>query len=309
MKLVKQKMYDLISKCSSLSVPVVRFLTLRLGLFDSASHEFGWFLKRSGLKIPVAAKLGNGMPISVYLGERVSESIRRSGYYEPETVALLGRLLEPGMHFLDVGAHVGQYTLFASPLVGQQGGVHCFEAEIDNYDCLKRNIDSNELKNVTATNVAVADEQGELTLYLGDSSNLGTNSLSPPHNSTGRSYVVPSITLDLWCEQHELNRVDVVKVDIEGAEFKMLKGANNLLSRETAPVFLMELNQSQLAAQGASAEALLSLMRIHGYEFYSVDDLISFEPNTNDPDFLNVIAVPKKGREELLARLRGPSAT
>jgi len=256
------------------------------------------------LKIPVDATLSNGMPISVYLGERVSEAIRSDGFYEPETVKLLAKLLQPGMTFLDIGAHVGQYTLIASKIVGPTGQVCSFEAEPNNFACLQRNIATNNLANVKTFNVAIADTEGELTLHLGDPSNLGTNSLAPPHNASGNEITVKSITLDIWKESNRIDCIDFIKVDIEGAEYRMLLGSKNLLNHSKSPFFIMELNRSQLTAQGAGPAELISLLRSNNYDILTVEGLAPFQTGSDDPDFLNIVAVPEHRMEELLTLTR-----
>jgi FkbM family methyltransferase len=257
-------------------------------------------------RIPVWARLGNGMKIRVAWNDYIGRAIYQHGYYEPELVALLGRLLKPGMVFLDVGAHVGQYTLAASPLVGKSGGVHCFEPDPETYRWLCLNIQANHLANVVPNQMAVADQSGKKQFFFATSQDIGSNSLSRPSalHDSGRSTEVRCTTVDQYLLQRNIPHVDVMKIDIEGAELPMLAGATKLLHREDAPVILVEFEAERQKAFGNSCAALADALTDCGYQLFRAEGAMTeYHPSTSDPRSFNVLGIPKNA-QRILAELK-----
>src|SRR5262249_32474127 len=160
-------------------------------------------------------------------------AIARDGIFESETVELFLKLLAPGMTALDVGANVGQYTLLAAQRVGPSGRVHAFEPTPHVAAKLRANVRLNGFRNVTVAAMAVGDNCGEATLYYVDDD--GSNNILAPEPGYPTSVKVPLITLDDYLASQGLGKVDVMKMDIEGAELKALRGSPRLLSGDHAP--------------------------------------------------------------------------
>ena len=257
-------------------------------------------------RIPVHTRLGNGMKIKVHLNDHVGGVIIRTGYYEIDTVRLIQRLLKPGMVFFDVGTHVGQYTLLASESVGGAGEVHSFEPDPVTYRWFASNVKRNGLTNVRANQLALAGQPGTLTLFLSEDYDIGSNSLRRPSSFSGRMCEVEAVTLDSYIESRRVSRVDVMKIDVEGAECEVLKGASALLGREDRPVMILEFEEArQLAFQSSCAE-LAALLVAKGYELfrYESSGLESYVPRLPDKPSFNILAIPTN-RREILAELRG----
>ena len=190
------------------------------------------------------------MKIKVILGDGVGEAIRRDGCYEPETARVTVSQLRRGSIFFDLGAHVGQYTLLASNLCRS---VHSFEAVPDTFALLRENILSNGLANVRAENLAVSDECGNVTIYEGPPDNLAMSSLAPTEGGQ-RAFTVRAISIDRYCAANDV-LPDVMKIDVEGAEIAVLRGASDVL-RERRPTLLVEIsdvNQRQFGFKVWSA--------------------------------------------------------
>lgn len=197
----------------------------------------------------------------------VEQEIVWKGLFEPETVQVFAALLTPGMTVLDLGANVGQYTLIAARRVGSQGRVHAFEPTPHVAAKLRRNIALNGLANVVINEAAVSDQSGETTLYFEE--DAGENSILSNGVSTP-SVKVPTVTLDEHVCRHGLTRVDVMKVDIEGAELMALRGGRALLSQDNAPLLILEVNPKTLAFSGSSVEELYGLLGEYGYRYYPI---------------------------------------
>lgn len=254
-------------------------------------------------RIPVYTRLGNGMRIKVHLNDHVGAAIIRTGYYEIDTVRLIQRLLKPGMIFFDVGTHVGQYTLLASQPVGETGEVHGFEPDPVTYGWFVSNVKRNGLTNVRANQLALAGQPGTLALYLSTVSDVGSNSLRKPRHFSGEVCEVEAVTLDSYMERHRVPRVDVMKIDVEGAECEVLSGAGALLSRDDKPFMILEFEEARQLAFQSSCAKLAALLTARGYELFRIDaeTLEAYVPRSPDKDSFNILAVPPSRMESVEA--------
>lgn len=150
------------------------------------------------------------------------------GAYEPSLQQLFVSRLRPGDTFFDVGANHGFFTLLASHLVGESGHVFAFEPMPANLDLLSRVVDRNSLTNVTIVSAAVAAARGSAMLAIDERGDGSTPSIV--RDAIGTSIEVPAVPLN---EYSDLS-VDLIKVDVEGAEALVVEGASEILARRTA---------------------------------------------------------------------------
>jgi FkbM family methyltransferase len=153
------------------------------------------------------------------------------GVYETGTTLLMERILKPGMVVIDVGAHVGYYALLAARLVGQEGRVYAFEADPANYRLLSENIELNSYSNLHAFSQAVTDHSGQLSFFL---SPFGSDRNSLYAENTGggaREVQVTAIALDEFIASVREAQIDLIKMDIEGAELAALEGMKETIKR------------------------------------------------------------------------------
>lgn len=260
-------------------------------------------------RVPVWTRLGNGLKIRVALNDWIGRRIYEHGYYEPETVRLVEKLLQKNMVVLDIGAHVGQYTLVASQLVGEHGQVHSFEPDPLTFEWLQNNVRGNRLRNVKATQTAVAGDETPKRLFYSKVRDIGSNSLAEQGNyaRSGRWCVVPCTTLDDYARANGLSRIDFIKADIEGAELGMLQGARGILGSAEPPVLLLEFEEERQRAFGSSCARLAEELDRYGYSLWKIDDRLEpYRPGPGDPPTLNVLAV-HPARQALVSRLAGPT--
>src|ERR1700739_2290572 len=135
--------------------------------------------------------------------------------YESE-LGYLRTILSPGKTFVDVGANLGIYTLAASRIVGPSGRVIAFEPSLESFPILKENISLNAFENVVAVRVALSDKTGEAFLYHG--SDAGKNALGSDPCAEPKGEAVATQSLDEALQQLSVETVDVIKMDVEGAE-------------------------------------------------------------------------------------------
>jgi FkbM family methyltransferase len=147
---------------------------------------------------------------------------------------------------VDVGAHIGKYTIIASKRVGENGKVIAIEAHPGNYEMLNRNIKLNGLTNITTLNYAVYSKETKIKLFLPDEKSNHTiyNTLIPTRAKDGEKFIeVNANTLDNLLQQNGISQeVNWIKIDVEGAEFEVLKGAHDTISNSKNIAFLVEVH-------------------------------------------------------------------
>lgn len=191
-----------------------------------------------------------------------------TGEYEPVTTKLLESLLEEGMTFVDVGAHVGLFTLPAAKWVGESGRVVAFEPHPDNYEMLVGNIATNGFsERVEATQSAVSEESTPVHLHM-STFNTGDHQLF--HQGGRNTIEVQCTTLDDYFEIG--TRVDVIKMDVQGAEAAAFRGMRRVLQDNQDIKVIWELSPAQLKDSGSSAEDVLVWLKELGFCMTIVDD-------------------------------------
>lgn len=189
------------------------------------------------------------------------------GVSEPGTRNFLLRFLKTGMVFLDIGAHLGEFALYAAAKVGLTGEVHAFEPHPEVCEILRQNIALNALQGVKVSQAAVCDADGfvEFAIPADPAGSLiwsqKAQAATPIH-----TVQVPSITLDTYWKGNG-KKVDLIKVDVEGAELLVLKGSQSLLCKEPtdAPVILFEYLPSNMTAFGYEPQDLFTFLHDYGY--------------------------------------------
>lgn len=195
------------------------------------------------------------------------------GQWEPWITRLVQGLLRPGMTFVDVGANVGYYAVLAADAVGARGRVHAFEANPDLTEILSSNLAINGLGDrSTVVARAVHARAGTVTLHrfrrhLGSSSLWATAENARAHHDALDPVAVEAVSLDEYFAPG--TRVDVVKVDAEGAEPLILEGAQRVLTENRAVKVVLEFAPAMFAAS-SSAEALYDRVRTMGFHVYPI---------------------------------------
>ncbi|MEX2582353.1 MAG: FkbM family methyltransferase [Gemmatimonadota bacterium] len=160
-----------------------------------------------------------------------------TGSYEQEHTRLFERWVEPGSHVLDVGAHVGYYTLLSARLAGPEGRVCAFEPDPRNCAHLRRHLAINRLANAEVVQGAVSNEDGVARFRFGSGSGTG-------HLSDDGTIEVETLSLDAFCGLRGL-QPDFIKIDTEGAEVRVLEGARRTLLAHR-PAIVLSTHGSEL---------------------------------------------------------------
>ena len=210
----------------------------------------------------------NGFQLTLHIDDWIQENIYFLGAYEKAELKAVSGILRPGDVFLDLGANLGLYSLHASRIVGESGKVISFEPFSTNFNALKEHVAMNQLSNVQLEKLAVGKESGMITLYLNESEgNLGMVTASYIENAIKEE--VKIVSIDAYRKEKKLQKVDFIKIDIEGFEYPTLLGMENTLNAYLPSILIEILDESKSPQNENKVEAYLMGF---GYKKFYIND-------------------------------------
>jgi FkbM family methyltransferase len=227
----------------------------------------------------------------------VGRQLECSSAYEPETVATFEALVQPGMTVADIGANLGHHTLILAALVGVTGSVHAFEPHPETFQELVTNIRLNGYGHVHCSDMALSSKAGGATLHL--AADAAMHSLGPTKYYGEQKVAVETETLDGYVQRHSLSRLDVVKIDVEGAERLVIEGGAATFEA-FRPILIVELSEHSSAFGYSDADLFADLKSLN-YSLFMAGTP-PFEPldDVVDVEFYNVVAVPPAQLDRLV---------
>jgi FkbM family methyltransferase len=259
-------------------------------------HRLWWWAHERGYDGPVTTSWYFGVRFNHHLAGDASFCTYVDGRYEPNEMSAIARLLRPGMCFVDVGANEGLFTLLAAALVGSNGAVHAFEPSPRERARLEENLSLNRFTNVRVHPSALGSAHRKASLSVSGPEHPGHNTLGGfayPEGEGAYTLDVDVQTLDEVVAGEGLERVDMVKIDVEGFETAVLGGAHDTL-RIHRPVLLIEAYDPSLREAGSSVDELLRLLRDAGYVVSEFGASGTPEPLAGDvPRSTNVLCLPR----------------
>lgn len=212
------------------------------------------------------------------------------GVYEADYMRLLASLVKPGETVVDLGANEGYLSLFLAMKVGPKGHVYAIEPNMNNVLALEANIKLNALTNITIIPKAVSDKAGHFQMY-GD---RAWGSLYRQSNITNSTYLVKVDTLDALYKDHMDNsRIALIKMDVEGSEIRVLRGAQKLIST-LRPIVAFEVNLTLIAYEDISINEIFDFFLESKYSLFieRKGKLVTFEWLCDR--VLNLVAIPNE---------------
>ena len=185
------------------------------------------------------------------------------GSYERYTRRLFQRALKPGMRVIDLGAHIGYFTLLAARAVGPAGKVYSFECDPSNARFLRHNVALNGYGEAVRIVTKAAANHSGVARFIIDSASSGRGSLALEREADN-TIEVECTAVDDVIESQE--QIGIVKIDIEGTEVDALRGMERTLSRMEDLVMFVECNPSALSAAGSSVADLLEELARHAFQ-------------------------------------------
>lgn len=208
----------------------------------------------------------------------VTLELDSTGEYEPLTTKTIEGLLAEGSVFVDIGAHVGLFSVPAMKWVGETGRVIAFEPHPDNYALLFQNVEANGVTDgVSIENVAVSNSNDSIKLYQSPF-NTGDHQVYPTNGR--KSIDIKCVSLDSYFGKTE--QVDVIKMDVQGAEGAAFEGMKRVLQDNPKIVVVWELSPAQLESFGKSAETVLGFLSDLGFSSTIIDDVTGVKEEVSD---------------------------
>ena len=157
------------------------------------------------------------------------------GFYEVGTIDIISKSLQPSDNFVDVGASIGLMSLVASK-TSPKGTILSFEPQKERFEILVRNTELNSTKNIQLFNNGLGKTEEQLQLHT----DVFSPSLVDIENSKGKSELIDILVLDKLVESRKIGTIGFLKIDVEGFELNVLKGAKHILSKKDAPIICVE---------------------------------------------------------------------
>jgi len=273
----------------------------------SMSERIRWRKWRYKARITGSAttEIQDGVKMRLYYDDWLSEMLYFYGFEENEK-SFVNCFLKSGDVFVDVGANIGLFTVIGASLVGNGGKVIAFEPSAKNYGRLVNNVKLNHYSNVTCNKVALSDLSGKAKMTVCTDKYGAWNSLAKP--SVGTSFETETVETVCWDEYSEENgltgSIALMKIDVEGWEYNVLQGARKALSRNDAPVLLVEFTDTNARNAGHTCQEIYTALTEFGYEIceYSAETRKLVEAPLRDSyPYMNLVAT--KIKETVEARL------
>lgn len=221
----------------------------------------------------------------MYVNPRIKGPMRtafrgyvRSSGKEKLTTQLFKQVVKDGYTVVDIGANIGYFTLLAARLAGKKGKVYTFEPEPRNYNILLKNIALNGYGNVVPVPKAVSNVGGTVRLYL-SSKDIGAHTIRQYHDKrqfdekeSGEFVEIESVTLDEFFEDKK-HPIDVIKMDIEGAEMAALLGMDKVIRENENLKMFVEFYPSAIKEMGYSPEEFAHKLLDYGFSITAIDEL------------------------------------
>jgi FkbM family methyltransferase len=234
-------------------------------LFGFYKREYGKYTILTKLFFPYLAnskniihrtKLLNSFYMDLDVSEYVQAHLFVFGIFESETINFCKKAMKNGDFIFDIGANIGFHTLVFNSLVTPKGKVISFEPEDSNFNKLTNNISINNISNsISLIKKAASDKNETLKLYLAKDNNLGAHSIFERDELSKEFLEIPAIKIDDFVIENKIEKIDFIKIDVEGAEMQVIKGMTETIKR-LKPTFIIEFNNFILEKIGSSSYEL-----------------------------------------------------
>jgi len=203
----------------------------------------------------------------IYLDKQDSLFLSIRGYHEKTATRIAKEHIKEGDTVIDIGANIGYYTLLFAKWVGPSGKVYAFEPEPSNFQLLEKNVEANNYENITIFQKAVSDKNDKLSFYISDESSAANQLFKPKKFS--KIIEVDSIKLDEFLPPDQ--KIDFIKIDIQGAEGTAIKGMNSLLEHNPNTIIMQEWWPDAIKKYNMDSDEHLKILEKLGYSFYEID--------------------------------------
>jgi len=210
---------------------------------------------------------------------------------------LLWKILEPGMVFMDIGAYHGVYSLVAAKRLGGRGQIVAFEPSPRERHRLNLHLRWNGIRTVRVESCAVSSGISSCPFFQVVSGDTTRNGLRPPASAdVVKKLAIKTISLDQYVLDSSLGRVDVIKLDVEGAELDAFRGAGKVLT-DLRPIFICEVLDATAKVWGYEAKQTVAMLKTFDFEWFEIcsdGTIVPHEMKDCYPQVRNYLAVPRE---------------
>lgn len=242
------------------------------------------------LKILINPNLDKGLERKLYY----------YGSYEEGTLGIIDQVLEQGDYFIDVGANIGLMSLVASKKIESTGRVIAFEPHPHTFNILKKNIWINHIHNIIPVNYGVGASVQEQDLYSNLQHNRGSASIVNK-NKNETPLKIRIVRLDKYLKEENIpsKNIKMIKIDVEGFELEVIKGASSILQKKEAPILCIEYSLLHPIFNGKHTDIFHYIMNTKNYEMYKfsankniISKLMKINAKEELPVHDNIFAFP-----------------
>lgn len=184
--------------------------------------------------------------------------------HEPLTTSLIIKKLTKGMHCIDIGSNIGYYAILESEKIGNNGIVWSIEPSPQNFETLSKNIILNQRKNIKCHNIAIGEKNGKIDFLISDKSNWSKIKNETDHMEKGDKIIqVDIMTLDSFSEKNKIEKVDLLRMDVEGYERNIISGSIDFLEK-FKPILMIEVHKMIMG--NYETKEFLEKLQILNYE-------------------------------------------
>lgn len=198
------------------------------------------------------------------------------GKYEKREINMLKNILRPGDVFIDVGANIGYFSAVAAGLVGETGAVHSFEPVPEYFQRLQNLARMNPAYKIITNQCALGEREETARIDITCFSNIGWNTMVTSFMKPAerkQTITVPVRRFDNYIKEHNLNNIALIKIDVEGYEFPVLKGSRDFLgTARNRPPILCEINPAACPLMGYHLKDLFDYMKGFGYSAFDLNN-------------------------------------
>ena len=238
-------------------------------------------LKRSGSKtefdidygLKIYLELSNPFTWDLVLGKDLEKDVKRE----------FSQNINEGDTVIDVGAHIGEYTLLGAKLVGDKGLVISVEPDHDSVKSLKENIILNNFKNCLILEKAVGEKVETKFLYkVNEEDVYGYLDPYVENKKLKKHSEIEVTTIDSIVLSNNINTINLLKIDVEGFEYEVLLGCNDTLKKNKIKKIIIEIHSEFLKAKGINEDLIYTFLKKHGFKIKKIQEI----PNKQTSNFI-----------------------